>query len=164
MFIRGYVPVLLASTMLAGCSDTVTDLDPAGPCARPGIATDSWEVVDRSGFNFRLPPGFTDLEVQPIDSDVMVFELGEGDAFLSFDFGIYTGELTDFDCSVDIDGTEARLAIRETDDRMVVTARWRDLGPPLFSEAGPALLMTGDAQEPGLVDLLLAAIHSVVIE
>lgn len=157
--------------LAAGCSesptsfDLPTPLDPSAACTTPDVSIRGWQVVDRAAFSFRVPPGFRDLEVQPVDSDVMVFELGDGDAFLTFDLGIYTRELADPDCRTEIGGRGVGIRVLDHEGETFVVARWPELGSPSPSSPWPvALLMTGRARNPAVATVLLAAVHSVRFE
>lgn len=149
--------------VVAACGGVITGVDPSGPCLAPGLDTSSWDVVDRAGFDFRLPPGFVDLQLQPIDSDAQAYELGDGEAFLTYDFGFYTADLTDFVCSVDIGGHPARVSLREEAGTTYVTARWRSVGQSQSGGPDTALLMRGETGRADAVDAMLAAIHTVEI-
>jgi len=131
-----------------------------------GISTDGWRVVERPGFSIRVPPGFEDLGLQPIDSDAAVFRKGE-DSTLSYDHGVYSGpiqippEATEVRRNVRtrIGGREATLlAYRHAGDWRVA-ARWDDLGSSSVGEL--ALLVVGVTPSVDVRDRIVAAIHTV---
>lgn len=160
--------VLLWAVAATGCSndgEAVGPLSLPDPCAPPDIATDDWSLVERPGFTFRLPPGFRDLNLQPVDSDGKIYELGRGDAFLSFDFGIYGRELDEYDCSRDIGGAQARVFVLDAGSMAFVGGFWRELGPPTaLRPYRVSLSMTGQTWDPEVARSLLAAVYSVELK
>lgn len=159
---------LMVVMVLATCGN------PAGPaglgeqaCAFPDLDVSGWEVVDRPGFSFRIPPGFEKLDLQPIDSDAARYETQDGASSLSYDFGFFSADIDEdeADCTARIGGFDARVAVVNTQDRRTVSAFWPELpneGPALGDEL--ALRMDGEAASAEELARLLAAIGTVEIE
>lgn len=158
---------LVAALAVAACSDPL--VPPAGlPSAlrAPDVSTAGWRLLERPGFSVRLPPGFEDLGLQPIDSDAAVFEK-DGVSTLWYDHGIYSGPIRVPDGATEvfrdvrtrIGGRVATLVAFREGGEWLVGARWDGLGGHGPDEV--ALLVAGRTPLSGVRDEILAAIHSV---
>lgn len=133
------------------------------------IDTAAWPVVEERDFSFRLPPGFAEDSVQPIDSHVRRWSNGAG-GVLSFDYGWYSSTLAEFrnnddatECAVTIGSFGATAATARgfegdprTDGAWIVGVTWRDVRP------GVHLTMFGIAPDTALASELMAAMRSTV--
>lgn len=156
---------LLVVTLFATCGDPAGL--PEGPCAFPDLDVSGWELVERPGFSFRIPPGFEKLDLQPIDSDAARFETAVGASSLSYDFGFFSTDIDEdeADCTARIGGFDARLIVVNTQDRRTVSAFWPELpheGPGPGDEL--TLRMDGEAANAEVLARVMAAIASVEIE
>src|SRR5690349_1446260 len=106
MNIRGRAVLILPLLVLAQLSACASPVAPedADPGLRTSVVPDqTWQRIVRpgfpagTGFSFSLPPGFTQLDLRPIDSDAATYSRGQ--ATLYYDFGPYTS-------SASADGTD----------------------------------------------------------
>lgn len=161
--------VLVASLLVAaGCDGgplVAPEFLPAELRA-PELETDGWTRVERPGFAFRLPPGFENLNLQPIDSDAAIYESGAGSR-LSFDYGIYNvpisipeaADRVHRQVATVLGGRPAVLVAFRHDGDWVLGARWSDLGRAGGSPV--SLQMVGRTADATVRERILASIHSV---
>ena len=105
-----------------------------------GIDTSAWQTIDDEDFSFRLPPSFTEDDVQGIDSHVRQWSDGQG-SFFSLDYGAYSSGLEEFatnaeasDCEVMIGGRGALTAAARgfpddprSQNGWIVGVTWREV-------------------------------------
>lgn len=63
------------------------------PCAEPAHDTAGWQLVDDYAFEFRLPPDYAEVKVQPIDSHVRYFATPDSLRSVGFDYGGWSSTL-----------------------------------------------------------------------
>lgn len=168
---------LLATLCAIGCAD-----DPLEPsdallarlaaegCPVPSaVAPADWTQVSGSAFRFRIPDGFRQVFVQPVDSETGLFRAVAGD--LTYDFGPYSAapDLVDGPgdadilgaCETTLRGRTVRLAVYSAGAERIVVGWWPNLGEAF---GGPASLsLDGRTESPAVVDALLAALLSVEV-
>lgn len=147
----------------------VLDPEEADPRFTPLDPDSTWGLLEREAFTYRTPPGFENLNLQPIDSDAAAF--ARGDATLGHDYGWYSGPWTD-------DGTVGGVPIREKvrreariggrtaevvsfryGDRWVVHAYWPRVRRRLGQDED--LVVRGETPHPSDRAELLATVYSV---
>ncbi|MEN8376677.1 MAG: hypothetical protein ABFS34_14715 [Gemmatimonadota bacterium] len=151
---RSEVPSLLTRLAEEGCP--VPDQ----------MASPEWEEVRGSAFRFRLPEGFTQVVVQPIDSETALFVSSSG--HITYDFGPYSsgfvgasveGRMIIAECETTIGGRTAQLGLFRDFGELRVAAWWPELGDGLI---GPDhLSLGGFAKDPATANALLATALSV---
>ena len=163
------VSITLGLLALVGACST----DPVVPVDRlpaalgvPALSTEGWRTLERPGFSMRVPPGFEDAGVQPIDSDAGLYRKGEAST-LQYDYGAYGGR-GDVPAGADevlqdvrtrIGGREATMVAYREGGEWVVGARWEAVASSSLGELG--LNVGGRTPLPEVRDQILAAIHSV---
>jgi hypothetical protein len=122
--------------------------------------------MERDLFSYRIPPGFQDLHLQPIDSDAVMFS--QGTSTLHHDYGWYTGpwsleQNSDpapaevIEQQVRIGGREAQVVGYREGAVYVVRASWK-----LERNVQQTwLLIEGRTEDPAVRARLLATIYSV---
>jgi hypothetical protein len=159
--------LLLVVTLLAGCEEGIVDPEQADSRLRTSVVPDaSWGVLERDTFSYRIPPGFQDLGLQPIDSDAVTHALNE--STLHHDYGMYTGPWTLQQHSgeppeevveqrVRIGGRTAQVVSYRADGFWGVRAWWalERQGQQTY------LLLEGRTPDLSVRELLLAAVYSV---
>ena len=145
----------------------------AGACTLgTEVDTRSWTLIEDRGFSFRLPPGFVEQDIQPIDSHVREWSDGAG-GFLSFDYGWYSSTLEEFAtnaehsrCDVTIGGRAGIAAMARgfaedprSEDGWVVGVSWRNVSGDATQPNH--LTMHGVAPDLERAALVMAAIRSV---
>jgi hypothetical protein len=153
-------------TARADVSSLLTRLVEEGCPVPDQMAPAEWEEVRGSAFRFRLPEGFTEVFVQPIDSETALFVSSSG--HLTYDFGPYTagfvgasveGRMIIAECETIIGGRTAQLGLFRDFGELRVVAWWPELGDGLV---GPEhLSLGGFAKDPETANALLAAALSV---
>jgi hypothetical protein len=157
----------LAVLLLTGCGDELMAPEqlPAHLQA-PQLSLESWEVVARDGFSFRLPPGFVKSDAVPVDSDAANYTRDGDD--LHYDYGLYSSPwrpsanlpVSDItEARVWLGGRPAQLVSYRLEGRWVVRAWWGSVGRSGIGELD--LVVRGESVTlEGRRDLL-AVIHSV---
>ena len=139
MFWRLFVLIVIFT---GGCA-SLTPRAPIPACATPPTTAESWDLVDEGYFSLRIPPGFNEVPVQPLDSHVRQWEAGSL-RIIKFDAGLYSSPLRELrdlrgysECRFSIDGVGTLLVsgwdhysrILVRDRKYVVAATWRDISP-----------------------------------
>jgi hypothetical protein len=122
--------------------------------------------MERDLFTYRIPPGFQNLNLQPIDSDAVMF--AQGSSTLHHDYGWYTGPWSFEQHSgslpsevveqqVRIGGLTAQVVSYRDGSVYVVRAWWslERQGQQTY------LLLEGRTEDTAVRARLLAAIYSV---
>lgn len=157
--------LLFAALLLAACEPGVVGPDEVDAGLRTSVVPDaSWGYMERDLFSYRIPPGFQDLHLQPIDSDAVMF--ASGSSTLHHDYGWYTGpwsleqsgapaELVEQ--RVNVGGRTAQVVAYRSGSTYVVRAWWA------LERQGQqtSLLLEGQTEEAAVRPQLLAAIYSV---
>ena len=139
--VRAFAVLGLAVLPAASCSDPLIPVDrlPAA-LADPALETGGWTHVERPGFSIRMPPGFQDLGLLPIDSDAAAWEDAHGSR-LHWDYGPYTahpsvpeGASEVVDVQTRIGGREAVLQTYRLGGGWTATARWDGLASDTFGD------------------------------
>ena len=166
--IRRLARVLLPTVaILAACDAGVVGPDDVDASLRTSVVPDaSWATMERDLFTYRIPPGFQDQHLQPIDSDAVFFALGS--STLHHDYGMYTGPfsfeqhageaLEDVvEQRVRIGGRVAQVVGYRENGVYVVRASWslERQGQQTY------LLLDGRTEDLAVRARLLAAIYSV---
>jgi hypothetical protein len=160
-------PLLFAIALLAACEAGIVDPEHADSRLRTSVVPDaSWGLLERDTFSYRIPPGFQNLNLQPIDSDA-VTHASEGST-LHHDYGMYTGPwslqqhagdpLGDVvEQSVRIGGRTAQVVSYRSDGVWVLRAWWalERQGQQTY------LLLEGRTPDAAVRAQLLAAVYSV---
>lgn len=165
-------------SLLSGCGAPVSqgksEPEWLRPCPKPEIDTSSWVVIDRGKFSFLVPPEFSEVKVQGIDSWVGEFLAADSSAKLTFDWGWYSDPLTrpelvsqsHFESCKEIIGERrARLITLQfggagpygssVDMRYCAGAAWRDITP------GVHLTLVGVARDQRRQEECLAVLRTV---
>lgn len=164
------VSVILAT---AGCRTASSDPFAApAPCQSPDVTTSAWELVDAGTFTFRIPPGYSRVPIQGIDSFVRVYRDASGDAEVSFDLGWYANDLS-FDpehhsayaeCTELIGSRHARIVsavLRGSSSepaRLLAAASWRNVSD---APTPMHLTMWNTARDSSDLRLLRAVLRTV---
>jgi hypothetical protein len=169
----------LVAAGIAGCDDTPTmPLESSEllrrlaleGCPTPTrLAPSSWTSVSGSAFRIRIPDGFRQVAVQPVDSETALFESAAG--VLTYDYGPESAGIPDEEapsivqvvarCETEIDGRAVELGHFRVGQMHVLAAWWPNLGEAF---GGPAnLTLVGRSASPGVVDDLLATLLSVEV-
>jgi hypothetical protein len=149
---------------LAACDADVVTPDDVDESLRTAVVPDaSWATMERDLFTYRIPPGFQDLHLQPIDSDAVMF--ASGGSTLHHDYGMYTGPFSldqhagaadVVEQQVKIGGRTAQVVGYREGAVYVVRASWK-----LEREGQQTyLLIEGRTEELSVRAQLLAAIYS----
>jgi hypothetical protein len=135
--------IFLSISFLSTCQPAPHRSPPIAPCAAPVVARGGWQLIERDGFSFQLPPRFHSPKQQEmgIDSWVESFVTSNRREYLSFDYGQWSGSIppdsdafTDYSaCAESINGHPATIVtLRVRDSRMVAlrgayvaAASWR---------------------------------------
>jgi hypothetical protein len=135
--------MFLSISFLSTCQAAAPAPPPVAPCAAPMAPRGAWQLVERDGFSFQLPPRFHSPKQQEmgIDSWVESFVTSDRREYLSFDYGQWSGSIppdsdafTDYSaCAESINGHPAIIVtLRVRDTRMVAlrgayvaAASWR---------------------------------------
>jgi hypothetical protein len=162
----GLLPLLTAA-LLAACGAGIVDPEDADARLRTPVVPDaSWGRMERDLFTYRVPPGFENLDLQPIDSDAVTH--ASGTSSLHHDYGMYTGPwslgqnvgvaIADVvEQTVRIGGRAAQLVSYRSGGFWTVRAWWE------MERHGHQtyLLLEGRTEDPSVREQLLAAIYSV---
>jgi hypothetical protein len=160
---------LAAASLLVACQVGVVDPQSADPRLQTSVVPDdTWGRMSRETFSYSVPPGFMNLELQPIDSDAVTFALGGSS--LHHDYGWYTGPWSAeqhyggalaevVEQRVRIGGRTAQLVAYRSDGAWVVRAWWGKVGTRRGQDED--LLLYGQTDDARVRALLLASIYSV---
>lgn len=158
----------------AGGSDEVVR-ESAGECPAPAADTAGWQLIERPGFSFRVPPDFEAVAVQGIDSQVEQYEAPANQAVVHLDRGWYSNDLHhDPDvfaqyesCSATIGGHPALVVtgVLRSDSAHaphVAAATWRDVPALRGDSQQPVhLTMWGEVRDTTRMADVVAILHSV---
>lgn len=148
------------------------------PCPAPATDTAQWRVVDHGAFSMRIPPGYSAVRVQGIDSYVGKYTADGGRAEIGFDYGMHADPLqpepeahADYrSCTEDIGGRSALIVVgvilsseyRDQHGRQLVAATWRNVGMSDGMIRGPVhLTIHADTRDVSRVSELLAVLRTV---
>jgi hypothetical protein len=131
-------------------------------CTFPDIDTTDWTSVETSAFALLLPPELRRLKVQGYDS--LVGKWQGDDAWITYDFGPYSGPQDNFEdftevqvCIARIDDREAKVATYRRDNgELAVSAYWADIG-----HGDKRLAIYGEAVDEVNRNRLLAVVAQV---
>ena len=108
------------------------------PCTPPPQGTAGWQLVsDTFGFEFRLPPGYSEIHAQGVDSHVRHFATSDARRTIHLDYGRFSSTLDEYrgsaefvECRGEIGGHATRVVTaREGGNAYVTAVTWRDLTP-----------------------------------
>ena len=157
----------VAAALVLGCDSGIVEPEDADARLRTSVVPDaSWARLERDAFSYSVPPGFEDLQLQPIDSDAVTH--ASGSSTLHHDYGMYTGPWSlgqhgagvvheVVEQEVKIGGRAAQMVSYRSDGFWVVRAWW-DLerqGQQTY------LLLEGRTADLSVRAQLLAAIYSI---
>lgn len=160
---------LVLASLLVACQLSAIDPQSADPRLQTSVVPDgSWQRMQRETFSYSVPPGFVNLQLQPIDSDAVTFALGGSS--LHHDYGWYTGAWSPeqhhggalsevVEQRVRVGGRTAQLVAYRSDGVWVVRAWWEKVRTR--SSQDEDLLLYGQTDDSRVRALLLAAIYSV---
>lgn len=128
------------AVLLPACAPTQSTLPP-GTCSPIPVSTEGWRLVDLGPFSMRVPPGFEQADVQPIDSRAGAFRRMSNGAEITYDYGLYSNELAPdttvlterVRCSDNIGGMSATIVVgerkgdSEAAGEYVVAGAWRNV-------------------------------------
>lgn len=128
------------TVLLPACAPTHSTLPPS-TCSPIAVSTEGWRLVDLGPFSMRVPPGFEQADVQPIDSRAGAFRRTSNGAEITYDYGWYSNELApnatvlteEVRCTDNIGGMSATIVIGEWNERSesageyVVAGAWRNV-------------------------------------
>lgn len=168
--LRPTVRTALLSLLLVGCGADLMSPEELPPHLRaPEVSLNSWQLVDRDDFSFRLPGGFEKVDAIPIDSDAAIY--ARDDDALTYDYGLYSSPwraspnepVSDVtEVQVRLGGRPAQLVSYRLNGRYVVRAWWGAVGRSGVGELD--LVVRGEASTQEGRSVLLAVIHSVRFE
>ena len=159
----------VGALLLVACQIGVVDPQSADPRLQTSVVPDdTWQRMSRETFSYAVPPGFQNLQLQPIDSDAVTFALGGSS--LHHDFGWYTGPWSAeqhfggplsevVEQRVRIGGRTAQLVAYRSEGAWVVRAWWEKVRTR--SSQDEDLLLHGQTDDARVRALLLASIYSV---
>jgi len=176
---RRLAAVLLAPSIACASPEPRAAPDGATPACSVGVEVDTrgWHAVVDDDFTFRLPPGFTEDEVQGIDSKVRQWSHPDGRT-LMFDYGWYSSTLEEFrsnpdasECAAQIGARAATIASARgfADDpdpnaAWLVGATWRELQGGGDGSPSTHLTMVGRAADRAGLEELAAAMRSTTFQ
>ena len=143
------------------------------PCPMPRVDVKSWLSVEQRRFTFRIPPNFSEVKGQNIDSWGRMFQSTDSTVSLIFDWGQYSDPLTKArygvtSCAERIGGQKARLialslpnpsyGVGDAEAKYCAGVAWRDIKP------GVHLTMFGWARDRNGLDQLLRIFRTVRFE
>jgi hypothetical protein len=162
---------LAGVTALAACGPTQSVPGTEGSCPTSGVSTQGWERIHLGPFSAMMPPGFSAVDAQPIDSRAGAYRSASGRATVAYDYGWYSSDLSldtarlteQTRCVDSIGGKPATIVIGELRDsaengRYVVAGAWRNVengSPPVHRT------VMSTAHDPMQMDSLLAVVNSV---
>lgn len=137
-------------------------------CGPVAVDTEQWAEHRATIFSLRVPPGFTRTAAQGIDSEVAMFEGPAGD--LSYDFGVYSNTLENYDgltiatsCETRVNGRRVRFVTGRTEKgEHFVGAHWPALRTA--PRGVQSLTLTGSSPDSASARLMHGVILSVRID
>lgn len=159
------VGVLLVSAVVLMTSVS-TNAQPIS-CPQSSPDTADWIRYDEGDFSVKLPPHFESVEAESVDSQVGRWE--SGNAFIYYDFGIYSnpldpkkqGTFSDMTVCQQSKGRSPRIVVyrSEADGTVRLGAHWPAPSLDVFHRT--ALTLVGTASDRYSRAELLAVIQSV---
>jgi hypothetical protein len=113
-------------------------------CADAAVGAEGWQLVDDRAFEFRLPPAYAELKIQPLDSHARHFATPDFQRTLGLDYGRFSSTLDEYraspdfaECRAEIGGHPARVVTaRDAGGGYTAAATWRDLRPGVHLTVG----------------------------
>lgn len=165
---------LVGAAIVAACGSTPSIPEAESRCPMPNVSTQGWERTDLGPFSVQMPPGFTAVDAQPIDSRAGAYRSASDSVRVAYDYGWYSSDLSPDParltertrCAASIGGKPATVVTGELvqpaeTGRYVVAGAWRNVensDPPVH------LTVTSTAHDSTQVDVLLSILNSVEFE